>query len=64
MTAISICFSWHLLGRVARPWDANDPVYPVWICKYIQGDMYALGNSAAVICCERAVMYENYGTIY
>jgi len=21
-------FSWHLLGRVANPWDHNDPIYP------------------------------------
>jgi len=25
-------FSWHLLGRVATPWDHNDPVYPVNSC--------------------------------
>jgi len=25
-------FSWHLLHRVATPWDHNDPVYPVNSC--------------------------------
>jgi len=25
-------FSWHLLGRVATPWDHDDPVYPVNSC--------------------------------
>jgi len=26
------CFSWHLLDRVATPWDHNDPVYPINSC--------------------------------
>jgi len=25
-------FNWHLLGRVATPWDHNDPLYPVNSC--------------------------------
>jgi len=27
-----IYFSWQILGRVATPWDHNDPVYPVNSC--------------------------------